>query len=102
MQNPDFTRTFVLQTDASGTRVGAVLSQGEDGDRPVVYFSRKLLPREKAYSTMEKECLAIVLDVKTFQFYLIGKPFVIQSDHSVLKWFQQFKEKNTRLTRWSL
>ena len=102
MQNPDFARTFVQQTDASGTGVGAVLSQGEDGDRPVAYFSRKLLPREKAYSTIGKECLAIVLAIKHFQVYLMGKPFVIQTDHRALQWLQQFREKNTRLTRWSL
>ena len=103
MQNPDFARTFVLQKDASGTGVGAVLSQGEDGDRPVAYFSRKLLPRARhAYSTIEKECLATVLAVKHFQVYLIAKPFVIHTDHRALQWLQQFREKNTRLTRWSL
>ena len=102
MRNPDFARTFIVQTDASGIGVGAVLSQGEDEDRPVAYFSRKLLPREKAYSTVEKECLAVVLAVKHFQVYLIGKPFVIQTDHRALQWLQQFREKNSRLTRWSL
>ncbi len=66
MKNPDFARTFILQTDASGVGVGAVLSQGEKEDQPI---SRKLLPREKAYSTVEKECLAIVLAVKHFKAY---------------------------------
>ena len=44
--NPNFTKQFILQTDASNRGVGAVLSQlGNDGkDRPVAYFSRKLLP----------------------------------------------------------
>ena len=42
MRNPDFTRTFILQTDASVIGVGAVLSQGETDDQPIAYFSRKL------------------------------------------------------------
>ena len=102
MKNPDFTRTFVLQTDASGVGVGAVLSQGEEEDQPIAYFSRKLLPREKSYSTVEKECLAIVLAVKNFKAYLLGRSFIVQTDHRALQWLNQFKEKNTRLTRWSL
>ena len=69
MKNRDFTRTFVPQRDASGVRVEAVLSQGEEKDHPIAYFSRKLLPREKSYSTVEKECLAIVLAVKNFKAY---------------------------------
>ena len=101
LKNPDFTRTFILQTDASGVGVGAVLSQGEEEDYPVAYFSRKLLPRERAYSTVEKECLAIVLAVKHFRVYLLGRSFIVQTDHRALQWLHHFKEKNARLTRWS-
>ncbi len=102
MKNPDFNRTFILQTDASGVGVGAVLSQGEEDDQPIAYFSRKLLPREQAYSTVEKECLSIILAVKHFQPYLLGRMFMVQTDHRALRWLHQFKEKNARLTRWSL
>ena len=102
MRNPDFTRTFILQTDASGIGVGAVLSQGEEEDRPIAYFSRKLLPRERAYLTVEKECLAIVLAVQHFKVYLMGRQFIIQTDHRALQWLNKFREKNARLTRWSL
>ena len=62
MKNPDPNQTFVLQTDASNVGVGAVLSQGED-DRPIAYSSWKLLDRERNYSTIEKECLAVVLGI---------------------------------------
>ena len=102
LKNPDFTQTFQLQTDASDVGIGAVLSQGGDQDQPIAYYSRKLVDREKNYSTVEKECLAIVLAVKAFSTYLLGKPFLLQTDNRALTCLQSFKDKNTRLTRWSL
>lgn len=68
MMSPDFEKEFVLQTDASERGVGAVLSQLDDEgkDHPVAYFSRKLLPRETRYLTIEKECLAIKLGIQAF------------------------------------
>ena len=72
------------------------------GDKPVAYFSRKLLPREEKYSTVEKECLAIRLAIHAFRVYLIGRAFTIQTDHRSLEWLDRVKENNARLTRWSL
>ena len=104
MANPDFSRPFILQTDASEFGVGVVLSQvdAEGYDHPVAYFSRKLLPREQRYATVEKECLAIKLGVEAFQVYLLGREFIIQTDHRVLQWLTKFKDSNHRLMRWSL
>ena len=104
LRNPDFDKRFLLQTDASDRGVGAVLSQQDDDgkDRPITYFSKKLLPRETRYSTVEKECLAIKLGVEAFSVYLIGREFTIQTDHRSLVWLNKLKEKNARLTRWSL
>lgn len=74
-RRPDFTKQFVLQTDASDRGVGAVLSQcDEQGqDRPVAYFSRKLLNGEERYSIIEKECLGIKLAIQAFNTYLMGQ-----------------------------
>ena len=46
MKSLDYSKTFVLQTDASQVGVGAMLSQGDD-DYPIPYYSQKLLYREK-------------------------------------------------------
>ena len=104
LRSPDFEKMFLLQTDASDRGVGAVLSQvDENGDEhPVGFFSRKLVPREERYATVEKECLAIHLAVKAFRVYLLGRPFHVQTDHRSLEWMERFKENNGRLTRWSL
>ena len=104
LNSPDFTKQFILQTDASDVAVGAVLSQrdAEGNDHPVAYFSRKLLPREVRYSTIEKECLAIKLAVQSFRVYLLGREFTVQTDHRSLEWMDRLKENNSRLTRWSL
>ena len=94
----------MLQTDASNLGIGGVLSQYDDEgkDHPIAYYSKKLLPRECNYSTIEKECLAIKLTVEHFQVYLLGRSFTIQTDHRALQWLQNVKDRNSRLTRWSL
>ena len=104
LKSPDFTQPFVLQTDASDRGAGAVLSQrGADGEEhPVAYYSRKFLPREERYSTVEKECLAIKLAIAAFRVYLLGRRFTIQTDHRSLEWLDKLKESNPRLCRWSL
>ena len=104
LRSPDFDKKFILQTDASDRGVGAVLSQFDDDERehPVAYCSRKLLPRVTRYSTVEKECLAIKLATHAFRVYLLGQKFIIQTDHRALQWLNCLKDKNARLTQWSL
>ena len=82
LRSPDFTIPFILQTDASDRGIGAVLSQEdlEGEEHPIAYFSRKILPWEEWYSTVE-ECLAIKLEIQAFRVYLLGKTFVIQTGH---------------------
>ena len=94
LNSPDFHREFVLQTDASDRGIGAILSQyDEQGqEHPIAYFSKKLLPREERYSTIEKECLALKLGIQAFRVYLLGRRFKIQTDHRALVWLgKEFK-----------
>ena len=95
---------FILQTDASERGIVAVLSQydQEGTEHPVAFNSRKLLPREVRYSTIEKECLAIKAATHHFRVYLLGRMFTIQTDHRALEWLDRLKDNNARLTRWSL
>eukprot|EP00731_Ephydatia_muelleri_P003215 Em0001g3215a len=104
LQSPDFEKPFILQTDASDRGLGAVLSQRDDrgSDHPVSYYSRKLLPREERYSTIEKECLAIKMSMCHFRTYLMGCQFTVETDHRALLWMDRLKDSNSRLTRWSL
>lgn len=103
LQYPDFTREFILTTDASNVAIGAVLSQGTIGsDKPIAYASRTLNSSELNYSTIEKELLAIVWATKYFRPYLFGRKFKIITDHKPLQWVMSLKEPNSRLTRWRL
>lgn len=100
---PDLQKEFTLRTDASDTGVGAVLLQEYDDKlHPVAYASRKLLPRERRYAVMEKECLALVWGIEKFQRYLIGKEFCMETDHQPLTCLGNKKVANARIMRWAL
>lgn len=95
---PDFTKEFILTTDASDYAIGAVLSQGPVGkDRPIAYASRTLNNTEENYSTTEKEFLAIVWAVKHFRPYLYGRKFKLFTDHQPLTY--SMSDANRRIIR---
>ena len=93
----------MLRTDASSVGLGAVLLQDFDGVlHPVVFASRKLLPRECNYSTIERECLAIVWGIQKFVRFLWGVRFVLQTDHRPLTYLRTSSFRNSRILRWAL
>ncbi|CAM5124296.1 unnamed protein product [Natator depressus] len=104
LANPDFDKAFVVFTNASDTGLGAVLMQeDEKGERhPIVYLSKKLLPREQHYAAIEKECLAMVWALRKLEPYFFGRHFTVYTDHSPLTWLHQMKGANAKLLRWSL
>ena len=69
---PNFSKQFILTTDASNQGLGAVLIQ--DG-HPCLFISRTLNKAEEKYTTSEKELLAIVWAMKRLRQYLLGKKF---------------------------
>ncbi|XP_072166473.1 uncharacterized protein [Diadema setosum] len=100
---PDVDRTFFLRTDASENGIGAVLLQEFDGEKfPVAFASKKLLDRERRYSTIERECLAVIWAVQKFESYLYGKEFVLEVDHEPLLAMRRGKLANGRVMRWAL
>lgn len=100
LQVADLSKAFVLRADASERSLGVVLMQQHGKAlHPVAYVSRKLLPRETAYSTIERECLALVWAVQEFHVFLYGKAFTVQTDHQPLEYIYTAKHLNNRVLR---
>uniref|UniRef100_A0A096M8A1 Gypsy retrotransposon integrase-like protein 1 n=1 Tax=Poecilia formosa TaxID=48698 RepID=A0A096M8A1_POEFO len=104
---PDPSRQFILEVDASDSGVGAVLSQVSNKDNrshPCAFFSRRLTPPERNYDVGDRELLAIKLALEEWRHWLEGAehPIVVWTDHKNLAYLQSAKRSNPRRSRWSL
>ena len=97
-----YTRQFILDTYASNTGIGAVLSQvlGDGSEQVISYGSSVLSKQERRYCVTRRELLAVVLFLQHFRLYLLGRPFLICTDHDSLTWLSNFKEPEGQLAHW--
>ena len=94
---PDFRKVFEVQTDASGVAIGGVLLQE---NRPVAYFSEKLNDARQGYCTYDVELYAVVQALKNWRHYLLPKEFILETDHSALKYLQSQEKLQVRHAKW--
>eukprot|EP00731_Ephydatia_muelleri_P003023 Em0001g3023a len=98
---PVFNQPFMVDTDASGEGLGAVLSQYVSGvERVIAFASRSLSKAERKYCATRREMLALVWAIKHFRPYLYGRRFTVRTDHASLQWLQSFHEPEGQVARW--
>lgn len=78
---PNFNKDFVIECNASGG-VGALLMQD---NHPITFSSQGLRGKALLLSTYEKEILAILLAVKKWRQYLLGRRFITKTDQRSIK-----------------
>ncbi|XP_075088549.1 uncharacterized protein LOC142170516 [Nicotiana tabacum] len=94
---PDFSKTFTVETDASGKGIGAVLAQN---NKPIAFFSKGLSAKNRALSVYERELLALISAVQKWRPYLLGRPFTIRTDHHSLKYLLEQRITTPSQQKW--
>ena len=91
-------KLFDVATDASGTGIGAVLSQDT---HPVSYFSEKLNDAKGRYSNYDRELYVVIQALKFWRHYLLHREFTLFSDHDALRFLHSQKKLSARHGRWT-
>ncbi|GKC16027.1 retrotransposable element Tf2, partial [Tanacetum coccineum] len=85
---PDFSSTFIIETDASSQGIGVVLMHH---GYPIAFISKALSPKNLMLSTYERELLAVIHEVLKWNHYLLDKHFIIKTDQESLKYLLEHK-----------
>ena len=92
---------FILDCDASRVAIGCALSQVRDGKEvPIAFASYSLIPAQRKYCTSRKELLVVVRFTGLFRQYLLGRRFMVRTDHNSLSWLFSFSYVKGQLARW--
>jgi len=85
---PNFAQPFLIECDASGIGIGAVLMEG---NRPISFLSKALKGKALHMSTYQKELFALVTAIQKWRPYLLGQSFVVRTDQQSLKFLLEQK-----------
>jgi hypothetical protein len=94
---PNFAQPFVIECDASGLGIGAVLMQN---GKPIAYLSKALKGRALLMSTYEKELFALVTAIQKWRPYLLGQSFVVKTYQQSLKFLLEQKVGTPFQQKW--
>ena len=92
---------IILTTDASDFGIGGYLAQVVEGvERPIAFVSHGLSQQEIRWSTIEKECYAIVYTLKKLEYLLGDRTFTLKTDHKNLTYLDA--DANEKVKRWKI
>ena len=95
---PTSSEQLILSADASGDCLGACLSTSKG--QPVAFASRKLTDTEQRWSTLDKETMAIVWSIEKFRIFLLGRQFIVKSDHKPISYLFKSDKVPDKVHRW--
>ena len=101
---PSYNQPIEIHVDACDMRAGAVLLQRDELSaimHPICYYSSKFKEHQLVYSTIEKECLALILALEHFRYFIYDSPYPICActDHNPLKFVHKMQNSNQTLMR---
>jgi hypothetical protein len=101
MAHPRDHGEYILDVDACDVSIGAVLSQIQNvEERVIAYGSKSLNKSQKNYCVTDRELLAVRYFTEYYRSYLLGRKFLVRTDHQALGWLFQMKEPKKCIARW--
>lgn len=113
---------YIVDTDASNYSIAAVLSQIQPSredfteipdrqktaierklgseERVITFASRTLSKTDRNYCVTQRELLAVVTFIKQFRHFLVGRKFLVRTDHRPLQWIFQLQDPTGQIARW--